>query len=144
MGHVSPNLALLPTLTKTFDEVHYIGSITGIEREKIENLTPVYKNLFYHPSPATKLDRSNMLKNIKIPFVLLKAKNKSRKLLKDIHPDVLFSKGGYVSVPVVKSAIDLIPLSFEAAIWTTSGYKVPIVAMFASFSPSNISEPLYA
>lgn len=104
MGHVSPNIALIPILAKKFDEVHYIGSKSGIEREKVEALTPNYKNLFYHPISATKLDRSNLFKNLKIPFVLLMANKEAKALIKNIAPAVVFSKGGYVSVPVVRSA----------------------------------------
>lgn len=104
MGHVSPNLALIPKLIKKYDEIHYIGSFNGIEKEKIESLGKIYPNLFYHGIPSTKLDRSNFFKNFKIPFVLLKANKESKKLIREISPSVVFSKGGYVSVPVVRSA----------------------------------------
>lgn len=104
MGHVSPNLALIPILSKKYDEIHYIGSFDGIEKEKITNLMTTYKNLFYHAIPSAKLDRSNPLKNFKLPFVLTKANRQAKKLVRELSPKVVFSKGGYVSVPVVRSA----------------------------------------
>lgn len=111
MGHLSPNLALIPILSHIYDEVHYIGSKNGIEKEKIEELTKTYSNLFYHAIPTTKLNRSNPFKNIFIPFVLLSAKNKAKKILQSTKPCVIFSKGGYVSVPVCLNAKNLnIPL----------------------------------
>jgi len=111
MGHISPNLALLPKLSPIFDEIHYIGSENGIEREKIESLKSTYKNLFYHPIPSTKLIRGNLFKNLFLPFVLIKSLKITKKLLKELSPDVIFSKGGYVSVPVTLSAGKLgIPL----------------------------------
>ena len=111
MGHISPNLALIPKLTHHFDEIHYIGSENGIEREKIEHLKSTYKNLTYHPIPATKLNRRKIIKNFCLPFILMKSIRITKKLLRSISPDVIFSKGGYVSVPVSLSAGKLgIPL----------------------------------
>lgn len=107
MGHVSPNLALIPSLVTKFDEIHYIGSENGIEKTKIAELSESYPCLFYHPIPSAKLNRSNPFKNLTLPFVLIKAFKKSKKLLKEINPSVVFSKGGYVSVPVVRSASKL-------------------------------------
>lgn len=100
MGHVSPNLALIPTLVKSYTEIHYIGSINGIEKTKIEEEIKKGYNITYHPIPTTKFNRTNWLKNLLIPFVLFKSINKSKKLLKEINPSAIFSKGGYVSVPV--------------------------------------------
>lgn len=111
MGHVSPNLALIPILAQKYTEIHYIGSKNGVEKSKIEELAKAYKNLFYHSIPTTKLNRSNLFKNFSIPFILLSAKNKAKKILKATNPEVIFSKGGYVSVPVCLNAKKLnIPL----------------------------------
>lgn len=111
MGHLSPNLALIPILTQRYDEVHYIGSKNGIEKGKLEELTKIYNNLFFHAIPTTKLNRTNPLKNIFMPFILISAKNKAQKILQSIQPCVIFSKGGYVSVPVCLNAKKLnIPL----------------------------------
>lgn len=104
MGHISPNLAIIPKITSIFDEIHYIGSVNGPEKEKIEKLMRKYKNLNYHPISSTKLNRGNILKNFALPFILIKSIFQAKKLLKQISPSVVFSKGGYVSVPVAISA----------------------------------------
>lgn len=111
MGHVSPNLAIIPKFSTIFDEIHYIGSKNGPEKEQIEQLMKSYKNLFYHAIPSTKLTRKSIFKNLALPFILLKSLFQTKKLLKEINPSVVFSKGGYVSVPVTISAGKLkIPL----------------------------------
>ena len=94
MGHIIPNLALIPYLVNNFSEIHYIGSHNGIEKEKINNLQKTIPNLFYHPINTTKLTRKSVLKNIKIPFVLLSSITSCKKLIKEIKPTVIFSKGG--------------------------------------------------
>lgn len=95
-GHIIPNLALLPDLRKHFDEIHYIGS-NGMEKDMLKE----YKDVKYHEISAVKLVRALTLSNLKIPFVLCKSICQSKKILNQIKPDVIFSKGGYVSVPVV-------------------------------------------
>ena len=70
MGHISPNLALLESLYKTFDEVHYIGSKSGIEKTKIEEEVGRGAKITYHAIPATKLNRSNIFKNFFIRYLL--------------------------------------------------------------------------
>ena len=95
-GHVTPSLALLPELRKRFDKIVYVGSKNGIEKElaKKEGLT------FYYV-PTAKLERKFTLKNTLVPAKLLFAISESKKLLKNIRPSAVFSKGGYVSLPVV-------------------------------------------
>lgn len=98
LGHVMPNIYLINELK---DNVNcaYIGS-NGIEKEK---LTSVLGNNFYE-IPAVKLVRGKILTNIKIPFVLFDAIFKAKKLLKKLNPAVVFSKGGYVALPVCIAA----------------------------------------
>jgi UDP-N-acetylglucosamine--N-acetylmuramyl-(pentapeptide) pyrophosphoryl-undecaprenol N-acetylglucosamine transferase len=100
-GHVTPNLALLPKLKNSF-EIHYIGT-NGIEKEIMKNQSGV----LYHEISAVKLIRSFEIKNLLIPFKLLKAINESKKLLQEIKPNIVFSKGGFVAVPVVIAASQL-------------------------------------
>jgi len=104
MGHISPNLALIPTLTKNYTEIHYIGSKNSLEQTRIEELKPLYPNLYFHAIASTKLNRTNWLKNFSIPFILIKAKKQAKNLLQEINPVVVFSKGGYVSVPICTTA----------------------------------------
>ena len=95
-GHVVPCLAIAENLKNDY-EIHYIGSINGIEKEMVKNI-PYIK---YHEITTCKLIRSFTPKNLAIPFKLLKGYNQSKKLIKQIQPNIIFSKGGYVSVPVV-------------------------------------------
>lgn len=97
-GHVMPNLALAPYLTDRF-ELHYAGSETGIERTLAENA-----GMIYHALPVVKLDRSQKLKNIGVPFRLMSAKHTAAKLLRALQPAAVFSKGGYAALPVTLAA----------------------------------------
>ena len=96
-GHVMPNIALLPNLRKKFGNIHYIGSKNGIEK----NIINKHKDIIYHEIETTKFVRKLTLKNLTIPFVLIKSIYQCKKILQEIKPDVVFSKGGYVAVPVV-------------------------------------------
>ena len=96
-GHVMPNIALLPLLEKHFDEIHYIGSKEGIEKEILAK----YPKIKYHGITTVKFKRSLSLSNLAIPFKLLSGICQAKKLIKNIQPDVIFSKGGFVAVPVV-------------------------------------------
>lgn len=98
-GHVTPNIALMPTLRKEGYEISYIGSYDGIEKHLIEE-----QNIPYYGISSGKLRRYFDVKNFSDPFKVLKGYRQSIKLLKQLKPDVIFSKGGFVSVPVVLAA----------------------------------------
>lgn len=98
-GHVTPNLALVSTLKKRGYEIEYIGSYEGIEK----NLASDY-GLKYHGIATGKLRRYFDLKNFTDPFRVIKGFFEASKLMKEIKPDVIFSKGGFVSVPVAFAA----------------------------------------
>ena len=98
-GHVTPNLALLPHLRNKGCEVSYIGSYDGIEKGLIEAA-----GVPYYGISSGKLRRYFDPKNFSDPFKVLKGFFEARKLLKKLKPDVVFSKGGFVSVPVVMAA----------------------------------------
>lgn len=97
-GHVTPNIALLPRLKELQYDIHYIGSYNGIEKELIEQF-----GIPYHGIATGKLRRYFSLQNFTDPFRVLKGMNEAKKLVKILKPDVIFSKGGFVSVPVVLS-----------------------------------------
>lgn len=98
-GHVTPNIALLPALHSQGYEISYIGSYEGIEKRLIEE-----QGITYYGISSGKLRRYFDPKNFSDPFKVLKGYWQSVKLLKKIKPDVVFSKGGFVSVPVVLAA----------------------------------------
>ena len=95
-----PNLALIPRL-KAFDEIHYIGSVGGMEEGLVRENAP---QVVYHSIPCVKFVRSLSLKNLAIPFGLIKSVNAAKEILKEVQPDVIFSKGGYVGLPVCFAA----------------------------------------
>lgn len=95
-GHVTPNIALLPRLKELGYDIQYIGSYEGIERELIEQF-----GIPYHGISSGKLRRYFSLQNFTDPFRVLKGFSEANKLVKKLKPDVIFSKGGFVSVPVV-------------------------------------------
>lgn len=95
-GHVTPNIALLPRLKELNYDIHYIGSYNGIEKELIEQF-----GIPYHGIATGKLRRYFSVQNFTDPFRVLKGMSEAKKLVKILQPDVIFSKGGFVSVPVV-------------------------------------------
>lgn len=97
-GHIYPALALAPYLEKDY-EIHYIGG-NGMEKEIIGK----EKKIIFHEISAVKLERKLTLKNLLIPFKLFSSIKQARKLLKEINPDIVFSKGGFVALPVVIGA----------------------------------------
>ena len=101
-GHVTPNIALLPRLKELGYDVHYIGSYNGIEKTLMEGC-----QIPYYGISSGKLRRYFDLKNFSDPFKVLKGFSEASKLLKKLKPDVVFSKGGFVSVPVVIAAKQL-------------------------------------
>ena len=98
-GHVTPNLALIPSLKAAGYDIQYIGSYNGMERKLIENAGIPYDGI-----SSGKLRRYFDLKNFSDPFRVLKGYAEALKLLRKYKPDVLFSKGGFVAVPVVLAA----------------------------------------
>lgn len=98
-GHVTPNIALIPKLREEGYEIHYIGSYDGIEKKLIENL-----NIPYYGISSGKLRRYLDIKNLSDPFKVIKGLSQARRILGKIKPDVVFSKGGFVSVPIVLAA----------------------------------------
>ncbi len=100
MGHVTPNLALLPHLIEKGYEVHYIGTEKGMEADKLQALPEIT----YHAVKSGKLRRYFSWQNFTDPFKVLYGAFQSAHLMGKIKPDVCFSKGGFVAVPVVFGA----------------------------------------
>ena len=114
-GHVTPNLALIPRLEKEGFDVKYIGSKDGIEKEIIKK-----SNIPYYEISSGKLRRYFDLKNFSDPFKVMKGVLDARKVLSKEKPDVIFSKGGFVAVPVVIAA---------------SMKKIPVIAHESDITP---------
>lgn len=115
-GHVTPNLGLIPHLRATGYEIHYLGTAEGIERELVGNLPEVT----YHTITAGKLRRYLDLKNLSDPFKVVKGAAQAGRLMGKIKPEVVFSKGGFVSVPVVLGA---------------ASHRVPVVLHESDLTP---------
>ncbi|HIZ07232.1 MAG TPA: glycosyltransferase, partial [Candidatus Eubacterium avistercoris] len=98
-GHVTPNIALFPRLKELGYEIFYIGSYQGIEKTLIEE-----QGITYYGISSGKLRRYLDLKNLSDPARVVKGYFQARKLLRQIRPNIVFSKGGFVSVPVVLAA----------------------------------------
>ncbi len=114
-GHVTPNLALIPSLQAKGFEIQYIGSYQGIEKKLIENA-----GIPYHGISSGKLRRYFDLKNFSDPFRVLKGYGEALKIMKSYRPDVVFSKGGFVAVPVVLAA---------------KHYKIPVIIHESDMTP---------
>jgi undecaprenyldiphospho-muramoylpentapeptide beta-N-acetylglucosaminyltransferase len=98
-GHVTPNIALIPRLRELNYDICYIGSYDGIEKKLIEEF-----HIPYYGISSGKLRRYFDPKNFSDPFKVLKGISEARRTLKELKPDIVFSKGGFVSVPVVLAA----------------------------------------
>jgi len=123
-GHVTPNLALIPKLKENGFEIKYIGSIDGIEKEIITQ-----NNIPFFGISCGKLRRYFDVKNFTDPFKIIKGIAQSIKILSKEKPDIIFSKGGFVAVPVVIAA---------------SIRKIPVVAHESDMTPglaNKLSEP---
>lgn len=114
-GHVTPNMALIPRLKELNYEIKYIGSYTGIEKKLIEEI-----DIPYYGISSGKLRRYLSVKNITDPFRIIKGYSEAKKIVKEYRPDILFSKGGFVSVPVVMAA---------------KKYNIPIIIHESDISP---------
>lgn len=98
-GHVTPNIAMIPRLQDLGYDIHYIGSNDGIEKKLIEDF-----NIPYYGISSGKLRRYFDIKNFSDPIKVLKGYSQAKKILKELKPDIVFSKGGFVTVPVVIAA----------------------------------------
>lgn len=99
-GHVIVNLALIPYFLENDWEIDYIGSTSGIERDLISEI----EGITYYPISTGKLRRYISIENMKDPFRVLKGIAQAWNIIRKTKPNVIFSKGGFVSVPVVVAA----------------------------------------
>ena len=102
-GHVTPNIALIPHLKNAGFEISYIGSYDGIEKKLIAD----FPEIPYKGTATGKFRRYFDVKNFTDPFRVIKGYAEAKRYLKEIAPDIVFSKGGFVSVPVVRAAAAL-------------------------------------
>ncbi len=93
-GHVVPLLAIINSLRNSFDEIHFFGRREGIERDLLSGY-----GVFYHGIDCAKFYRGKIFANFKLPFTLLKSVKQAGALIEEIKPSVIFSKGGFVSLP---------------------------------------------
>ena len=105
-GHVLPNIALIEDLLARGEtDVCYIGT-NGLEKRLISE-----RKIPYYAIHCPKLVRgggfAGFCNNIKIPFALRRAVQEARRGLEIFRPDIVFSKGGYVALPVVLAARQL-------------------------------------
>ena len=127
-GHVTPNLALIPLLREKGFRIYYIGSYDGMEKDIISGK----KHIHYYGISSGKLRRYFDTKNFTDPFRIMKGYFQARKILKEIKPSVVFSKGGFVTVPVVIAAKHLnIPVVIHESDFT-SGLANKIALPFAT------------
>ena len=115
-GHVTPNLALLPQLQAEGIEVHYIGTADGIERTIVSERSDITS----HVISSGKLRRYFSWKNFTDPFRVLRGMFQARRIMREVKPAAVFSKGGFVSVPVVIAA---------------HGKHIPVVTHESDYTP---------
>ena len=114
-GHVTPNIALLPGLKARGYEIYYVGSYEGIEKKLMEEIGIPYTGI-----ATGKFRRYLSAKNLTDPFRVLKGFGEAKKIMKELQPSIVFSKGGFVSVPVVLAA---------------KKYKIPVIIHESDMTP---------
>ena len=124
-GHVTPNLALIEKLDRAEWDIHYIGT-SGMEKALVEAVPGVT----YHEIESDKLRRYLSVKTLAAPFRVQKGYRQAKRLIRELKPDVVFSKGGYVSVPVVAAAKGKCPILTHESDYTP-GLANKIDAHFA-------------
>ncbi len=134
-GHVIPCLTLLPELKKKFSTINYIGSNDGPEKDLAQK-----HGVNFYGITCTKLRRKLTAKNLLIPIKLQKGISESKKILKRLNPDVVFSKGGYVALPVVIACKSLkIPvISHESDL--TAGLANKIASKYSAVTLTSFKE----
>ncbi len=98
-GHVTPNIALIPALKTAGYDICYIGSYEGMEKQLIEDY-----DIPYYGIATGKFRRYFSLKNFTDPFRVIKGFSEAKKIIRQLKPSIVFSKGGFVAVPVVWAA----------------------------------------
>lgn len=99
-GHVMPHIAMLQTYTDAGFKLAYIGS-DGIEKSLIENQAEA---ISFYQIQVGKLRRYLSFQNVTDIFRILVGFLQSLRLLSKLKPVLVFSKGGFVSVPVAYAA----------------------------------------
>ncbi len=134
---MTPNLALLPKLKENNFEVLYIGSRGGMEEELVRKAGVPYRGI-----STGKLRRYFDLKNFTDPFRVIKGFFDAGKIMSEYKPDIIFSKGGFVAVPVTAAAwFRRIPvISHESDM--TPGLANRLAAPFAKKICCNFPETL--
>lgn len=112
-GHVTPNLALVPGLREKGIEVHYIGTADGIEHQLVHDIP-------YHTIEAGKMRRYMSAKNVSDIFKIIKGYAQAKKILRELKPDLVFAKGGFVSVPVA---------------WAAAKQRIPVILHESDYTP---------
>lgn len=115
-GHVMPSIALIPYLQLAGYQVHYLGMADSIEESLISSIPEVV----FHRIRSGKLRRYFSLQNLLSPFQVFAGYSDAKKIIKEVKPELVFSKGGYVGVPVVAAA---------------KKYKVPVLLHECDFTP---------
>lgn len=114
-GHVTPNIALVPKLKEAGYDIKYIGTKGGMETELVKDA-----GLDYVGISSGKLRRYFSWKNFSDPFRVIKGYFEAKKIIKKYKPNIVFSKGGFVTVPVVYAA---------------AKYKVPVIIHESDMTP---------
>ncbi len=128
-GHVMPNLALISELENDYNCV-YIGG------EGMEKSLCLSRGIPFHTIKTVKFRRDALFKNLAIPFKLTSCVKTAKKVLREIKPQLIFSKGGYAALPVVLAAQDIPVISHESDFspgLTTKLAKKRSVKMLCSF-----------
>lgn len=134
-GHIMPNIALLEQLKKHFGRIVYVGSKEGIEKE----IATSY-GLSFYATDCIKLYRKNIFANTKIPFVLIKGVHQAKHIFKQVQPNVVFSKGGYVALPTCFAAFcKKVPLIVHESDYSL-GVANKVSAKIASLTLTSFAE----
>lgn len=103
-GHIFPAVAIANALKDRYPDadILFIGALGRMEMEKVPAAGYEIVGL-----PIAGLQRRLTLKNLAVPFKLLKSQRKAKKIIRDFNPDIVVGVGGYASAPTLKMAAKL-------------------------------------
>ena len=103
-GHIFPALSIADAIKRKHPtaKILFVGADNRMEMQRVPDAGYEIVGL-----PIAGFDRKNLLKNIKVLWLILKSQRMAKKIIKDFAPQVAVGVGGYASGPTLKMAASM-------------------------------------
>lgn len=103
-GHIFPALSIADAIKRKHPtaKILFVGANNRMEMQRVPDAGYEIVGL-----PIAGFDRKNLLKNIKVLWLILKSQRMAKKIIKDFAPQVAVGVGGYASGPTLKMAASM-------------------------------------